>query len=467
MAATPVILETDPSAVELMGRMLINLTRSQPGFARQISMIEGDPAAVLVVEYYGESDAELEQKAERLKSHLVASGVRTTADPVVVLDPARQEDVWSVRKAGSGTPDERARRPQADPGHRGRLRPGRAPGRVRRSHRRARGRARHDGRLLRARLGRLPPHPPLDQSQDGRGRSDHVGHGVCRRRSGAPLRRRHVRRARRRPAAVRAERADLRPGALSGDARVQAHLGSARSDEPGQEGRRTADDREPALRAVLSRTGAEDLSRFQCRGGLRARRRDVQRGGRLPQAEGGHHVPLVHGHPRRERLHPRPRQRVARRPRPRHARSPGPGLERRLRRARSLPVMQGVQDRMPVQRRHGQDQDRVSRPLSGRAWRVTALSRLRSHPRSLPAGVAGRAVRQPRDASRSRCAGEESARRGAAAEPLALRGAHLHRSLAQVISGGTGEGRARRVARSSISTTPSPSTTTRASAWRR
>jgi FAD/FMN-containing dehydrogenase len=51
MAATPVILETDPSAVELMGRMLINLTRSQPGFARQISMIEGDPAAVLVVEF--------------------------------------------------------------------------------------------------------------------------------------------------------------------------------------------------------------------------------------------------------------------------------------------------------------------------------------------------------------------------------------------------------------------------------
>ena len=102
MAATPVILETDPSAVELMGRMLINLTRSQPGFARQISMIEGDPAAVLVVEFYGQSDTELEQKAERLKTHLATRGVRTTAEPVVVLDPARQEDVWSVRKAGLG-----------------------------------------------------------------------------------------------------------------------------------------------------------------------------------------------------------------------------------------------------------------------------------------------------------------------------------------------------------------------------
>jgi FAD/FMN-containing dehydrogenase/Fe-S oxidoreductase len=102
MAATPAILETDPSAVELMGRMLINLTRSQPGYARQIALIEGDPEAVLVVEYYGESEAELRQKAERLKAHLVARGVRTMIEPLVVLDPKQQEDVWSVRKAGLG-----------------------------------------------------------------------------------------------------------------------------------------------------------------------------------------------------------------------------------------------------------------------------------------------------------------------------------------------------------------------------
>jgi FAD/FMN-containing dehydrogenase/Fe-S oxidoreductase len=102
MAATPAILETDPSAVELMGRMLVNLTRSQPGFARQISMIEGDPAAVLFVEFYGESDDELAQKTDRLKDHLVARGIRLAADPLVILDPRRQEDIWSVRKAGLG-----------------------------------------------------------------------------------------------------------------------------------------------------------------------------------------------------------------------------------------------------------------------------------------------------------------------------------------------------------------------------
>jgi FAD/FMN-containing dehydrogenase/Fe-S oxidoreductase len=102
MAATAAILETDPSAVELMGRMLVNLTRSQPGFAHQISMIEGDPAAVLFVEYYGKTDAEIEQRTDRLKTHLVARGIRTAAAPLVILDPKRQEDVWSVRKAGLG-----------------------------------------------------------------------------------------------------------------------------------------------------------------------------------------------------------------------------------------------------------------------------------------------------------------------------------------------------------------------------
>lgn len=102
MAATPTILETDPSAVELLDRMLINLTRSQPGFARQIAMIEGNPAAVLAVEYYGESEAELAKKAERLKAHLIKNGVSTMVEPLVVLDPTLQADVWSVRKAGLG-----------------------------------------------------------------------------------------------------------------------------------------------------------------------------------------------------------------------------------------------------------------------------------------------------------------------------------------------------------------------------
>ncbi|HEU5433309.1 MAG TPA: FAD-linked oxidase C-terminal domain-containing protein, partial [Thermomicrobiales bacterium] len=102
MAATPTILECEPSAIELMDRMLINLTRSQPGYRRQIAMIQGDPAAVLAVEFYGDDDADLEGQAKRLEQHLVDKGVRLMAAPLRLLDPARQADVWSVRKAGLG-----------------------------------------------------------------------------------------------------------------------------------------------------------------------------------------------------------------------------------------------------------------------------------------------------------------------------------------------------------------------------
>src|SRR5690606_26764129 len=97
MAATPIILETEPSAVELMDRMLINLTRSQPGYAAQIAMIQGDPAGVLVVEYYGETERELEQKCERLELALQSHGVKMTVPPLRLLDPKKQADLWAVR----------------------------------------------------------------------------------------------------------------------------------------------------------------------------------------------------------------------------------------------------------------------------------------------------------------------------------------------------------------------------------
>lgn len=102
MAATPALLEVEPSAIELMDRMLINLTRSQPGYARQISMIVGDPAAVLAVEFYGDTETDLNQKVENLKEHLRRRAISLMSEPLVVLDRARQADVWSVRKAGLG-----------------------------------------------------------------------------------------------------------------------------------------------------------------------------------------------------------------------------------------------------------------------------------------------------------------------------------------------------------------------------
>jgi FAD/FMN-containing dehydrogenase/Fe-S oxidoreductase len=102
MAATPAILECQPSAIELMDRMLINLTRSQPGYASQIAFIKGDPAAVLAVEFYGTTERELAQQCDDLERHLAERGVRMSAEPQRVLGAKQQADVWSVRKAGLG-----------------------------------------------------------------------------------------------------------------------------------------------------------------------------------------------------------------------------------------------------------------------------------------------------------------------------------------------------------------------------
>ncbi len=102
MEATKRILECDPSAVELMDRMLIDLTRAQPGYANRISFIEGDPAGVLCVEFYGESEAELIAKCENLEKHLKEHRVAMLAEPLRVFDTKRQADIWLVRKDGLG-----------------------------------------------------------------------------------------------------------------------------------------------------------------------------------------------------------------------------------------------------------------------------------------------------------------------------------------------------------------------------
>ncbi len=102
MEATSAILETEPSAIELMDRMLINLTRQQPLYSTQIAFIDGDPAGILAVEYYGRDDIGLQRKCDHLTQHLRQRNVRLSSDPQVLLDPKRQANVWSVRKAGLG-----------------------------------------------------------------------------------------------------------------------------------------------------------------------------------------------------------------------------------------------------------------------------------------------------------------------------------------------------------------------------
>ena len=100
MEATVAILEHGPSAVELMGRLMIQQARASVGFARRMTFVEGDPEALLLTEFFGDSEEELRAKVDRLEQDLNKRGLGYAF--VRAMAPEEQANVWAVRIAGLG-----------------------------------------------------------------------------------------------------------------------------------------------------------------------------------------------------------------------------------------------------------------------------------------------------------------------------------------------------------------------------
>ena len=94
------ILQHSPAAVELIGRMILDRCRSSLGFARLMNFVEGEPDALLVVEFSGESEAEVAGKLNALKDDMEGRGLAYAC--VIVSDDAAQANVWALRSAGLG-----------------------------------------------------------------------------------------------------------------------------------------------------------------------------------------------------------------------------------------------------------------------------------------------------------------------------------------------------------------------------
>jgi Fe-S oxidoreductase len=100
MRATPALLTADPAAVELMGELMIRLARGLPEYARKMTWLTGTPEAVLIVEFDGESEAEVVAGMERLQQ--VVKAEHLPCSLATMLDAQAQADVWAVRKIGLG-----------------------------------------------------------------------------------------------------------------------------------------------------------------------------------------------------------------------------------------------------------------------------------------------------------------------------------------------------------------------------
>jgi FAD/FMN-containing dehydrogenase/Fe-S oxidoreductase len=89
--STPQLLKYSPSAVELIPGTLIELARSVPAYAHQLSFVTGTPPAILVVEFCGDSPDELLRKTKTL-----------FPNGLIAHTPQQQNQVWNIRKMGLG-----------------------------------------------------------------------------------------------------------------------------------------------------------------------------------------------------------------------------------------------------------------------------------------------------------------------------------------------------------------------------
>lgn len=100
LEATPLALEHHPAAVELIDRPIIDAGLQNLALGKRCDFLVGEPAALLVVEFFGESEAEVAEKLRRARADARIARLCRTAS--IVLDPERQNDVWNLRKSGLG-----------------------------------------------------------------------------------------------------------------------------------------------------------------------------------------------------------------------------------------------------------------------------------------------------------------------------------------------------------------------------
>ena len=100
MEAMQPILECDPTAVELIDKTILDMARDSLEFSRLTTFIQGEPTALLAVEFYGETQAELESQLDRLEKTLKSTGFGYAY--VRCFTAEEKARVWETRKAGLG-----------------------------------------------------------------------------------------------------------------------------------------------------------------------------------------------------------------------------------------------------------------------------------------------------------------------------------------------------------------------------
>ena len=91
-------LECAPVAVELLDNLLLDLTRRSLAFKDSLAILKTEAAALLLVEFFGDDDADVAAQIDRLLAYLPSRA--QVAAVTRAITPAEKAPIWLVRKAG-------------------------------------------------------------------------------------------------------------------------------------------------------------------------------------------------------------------------------------------------------------------------------------------------------------------------------------------------------------------------------
>lgn len=99
LKANLIVLKHNPLVSELMDRYILDCTKNNLEQSQNRFFVNGDPAAVLIVEYEGQSQEEIVQKVKAVKADLISHDLGYDFPLIFGAD---KKKVWDLRKAGLG-----------------------------------------------------------------------------------------------------------------------------------------------------------------------------------------------------------------------------------------------------------------------------------------------------------------------------------------------------------------------------
>tara|TARA_B110000014_G_C20126160_1_gene600115 strand:+ start:3089 stop:6076 length:2988 start_codon:yes stop_codon:yes gene_type:complete len=94
------ILDFHPSAIELVDKKIISGCMDNPGLKHYVDFLTHKPDAILINEFFGDSENELTEKLENVAEKL--SNKNNVQQVIKIIDHEKQENIWKMRQAGLG-----------------------------------------------------------------------------------------------------------------------------------------------------------------------------------------------------------------------------------------------------------------------------------------------------------------------------------------------------------------------------